>query len=400
MSRPSPESSNKTVQKTSTNYQGIITTTNRTFKCYERFWNGVKTPNYFTLAAQKHGLPNNDHDSKITTRNELLLRQTISDAFFSPPRVTSVVDTFAGLRGNSSYPDHSYECDHSKLAYEQAKQRCIDRVKELDFNAAQALAEVQKTADLVGDTATRIAKTVVLFRKGKYRQGLKALGLPKGSKTFVPRKSAADNWLAIQYGWIPLLSDVRNAAEFLAKQPKPPVFTFTGTATESDSQKIYNDISSGLGGLKWFELGFQSRARMSLTFSVANHSIKTMSELGIRDPALLVWELLPYSFVVDWFLPVGKYLSSINYTDGLTFKGGYTMQYTENNWACATKLWISTGGGITTTTFPGNTHSSKNVFLSRRHLNQPPSVSLPRIKNPLSLTHMANGLALLSKAFR
>jgi hypothetical protein len=37
----------------------------------------------------------------------------------------------------------------------------------------------------------------------------------------------------------------------------------------------------------------------------------------------LAWELIPLSFVVDWFLPVGKYLDSLNATKGITFLDGY-----------------------------------------------------------------------------
>lgn len=35
-------------------------------------------------------------------------------------------------------------------------------------------------------------------------------------------------------------------------------------------------------------------------------------QLGLVDPATVVWELIPYSFVVDWFLPIGSYLENLN----------------------------------------------------------------------------------------
>ena len=35
-------------------------------------------------------------------------------------------------------------------------------------------------------------------------------------------------------------------------------------------------------------------------------------QLGLADPATVVWELIPYSFVVDWFIPIGSYLENLN----------------------------------------------------------------------------------------
>jgi hypothetical protein len=35
-------------------------------------------------------------------------------------------------------------------------------------------------------------------------------------------------------------------------------------------------------------------------------------QLGLLDPATVLWEIIPYSFVVDWFLPIGSYLDNLN----------------------------------------------------------------------------------------
>jgi len=253
---------------------------------------------------------------------------------------------------------------------------------------------------MVGDAAKRIAAAYTNLRRGNLGRAFKALAITGNKKSPLnPKKSVSDNWLALQYGWLPLLSDIDGACKQLAKQPRPPYFTVRTTATANDSQQIVR-YTSGLGGSDWFELGYTSKATVSMTFAVRNHAVKTMSELGIRDPLLLAWELLPYSFVVDWFLPVGKYLAGINYTDGLVFIRGYTMQLTQNNWNCNGRPVFNTSGGITTSYAGGSVHSNTNVIFDRKILNSPVENSLPAFKNPLSTTHMLNGLALLAKAFR
>ena len=46
-------------------------------------------------------------------------------------------------------------------------------------------------------------------------------------------------------------------------------------------------------------------------------------QLGIDNPLEVVWELIPLSFVADWFIPVGEFLRSLTATNGLVFHSGY-----------------------------------------------------------------------------
>lgn len=52
-----------------------------------------------------------------------------------------------------------------------------------------------------------------------------------------------------------------------------------------------------------------------------------MNQLGLLDPVSLAWNLLPMSFVFDWFIPVGTFLDGFTATEGLTYQDGYTTQW-------------------------------------------------------------------------
>jgi len=41
-------------------------------------------------------------------------------------------------------------------------------------------------------------------------------------------------------------------------------------------------------------------------------------QLGLTNPVQVLWDAVPMSFVVDWFLPVNKYLSSFDASLGVT----------------------------------------------------------------------------------
>jgi hypothetical protein len=39
---------------------------------------------------------------------------------------------------------------------------------------------------------------------------------------------------------------------------------------------------------------------------------------GLKDPLSVAWELLPYSFVADWFIPIGDFLQARGLSQALT----------------------------------------------------------------------------------
>ena len=49
---------------------------------------------------------------------------------------------------------------------------------------------------------------------------------------------------------------------------------------------------------------------------------RAFNQLGLLNPVSLAWELVPWSFVVDWVLPIGSVLSALSAPAGLIFIDG------------------------------------------------------------------------------
>jgi len=47
-----------------------------------------------------------------------------------------------------------------------------------------------------------------------------------------------------------------------------------------------------------------------------------LNTFGLINPFSIAWELVPWSFAIDWFVPVGATLEAITATVGLDFWGG------------------------------------------------------------------------------
>jgi len=55
-----------------------------------------------------------------------------------------------------------------------------------------------------------------------------------------------------------------------------------------------------------------------------------MDSIGLVNPAAILWELVPYSFVVDWIVPIGQFLENISAGVGLRFLSGYRTEWTKS----------------------------------------------------------------------
>lgn len=257
-------------------------------------------------------------------------------------------------------------------------------LKDQHINLGVAFAEMQQTANLVGTTASRIGKAYTSFKRGRFRQGMQHLG---ASSRKVPQ-----SWLEAQYAWKPLLGDVYGAMDALADSPRIDfLMTTKGQVSDRDEgQRIeYSDIANRK--LAWER---SSGAFVRLDYLPSNIFLDTLSRVGMTNPAEVIWEKVPFSFVVDWFLPVGDYLSSFDAAIGWTFKSG-SISYLQK---CKTKI---TDGPTSNNHYVGGKFSGSSRFV--RVIRQPytssPLPKAPRFKNPLSLGHMANGLSLLATAF-
>jgi hypothetical protein len=113
--------------------------------------------------------------------------------------------------------------------------------------------------------------------------------------------------------------------------------------------------------------------------------------LGLTDPLSVVWEIIPYSFVVDWFLPVGTYLENLNVIPKL--KGKFL-----------TTLYQRTECAFTSATSPvwrGARRQSLQIKV-RRVVSTGLTTQLPTFVNPidaLSPKRIANAISLCHQAF-
>lgn len=171
------------------------------------------------------------------------------------------------------------------------------------------------------DLSVSIAE--MMSTKRMFAATAKTLRFAGGFRGAGGSKDVANGWLQFQYGWKPLLSDVFGAADESIRIVLNKLERYSASVTLPFEEDRPASIFGLPGGHRVVK-GKQS-CRINLALEVPGFDLSRWTGL---NPISLAWELIPYSFVVDWFVDVGSYLRNLEtgLLYGLRFREGYISE--------------------------------------------------------------------------
>jgi hypothetical protein len=274
--------------------------------------------------------------------------------------------------------------------YNEAVNKLFGEIKGSDFNAAVTAAQFGETFKMLGDSAYRLAKAWNQAKRGDFIGASIALtGRAKG-----PRNKVANNWLELQYGWLPLLSDCYDASKFVESKLQN---IEKSSFTVKISQKSPGEYSH-----YWVNYAKAETLAAITIQAVLEEKVSLAAQLGLTDPLSIAWELMPYSFVIDWFLPIGPYLEAVSAARSM--KGTFWVTRYNKDVAAGMQSGspLPSGNRIFEVLAGGDAFRLVDITLFRSQdssLN-PELPSFKPLEKALSLRHSLNGLALLSNLKR
>lgn len=161
---------------------------------------------------------------------------------------------------------------------------------------------------MVNDRLVQLWRFANHLRRGRFSQAASTLRIPKPEKVS-HAKAMSKNFLEYSYGWAPLFSDIHSSCKILTSDPGSRRVKGKARESWSDVSAVRGSDSSG----SYFN---RSHQKCDLTITtravvrITNPNVFLADRLGLIDPAL-PWKLLPFSFVVDWFVNVEQVLSSM-----------------------------------------------------------------------------------------
>lgn len=181
----------------------------------------------------------------------------------------------------------------------------VDKWKDSDLNLGVSLAESGESLGMVVNGLGNIYQSARSIRRGDLNGALRHMArVPsqdiKKAKRHLSQGDTSATWLSLHLGWSPLISDVYAYSKGLSVIPKYEV--------------LRTQWVNGSGSVVWnFVSNLKSKSRVQSRLVAKITSGPTiLDRLGLTNPALIAWELVPLSFVADYFLPIGEYINALS----------------------------------------------------------------------------------------
>lgn len=214
----------------------------------------------------------------------------------------------AALLTTPSLPDLAV---YHNAAMDYFKSGCVDAEVQLPVSLLEA--------DQVKSLVPQFRQTVSALR-GQYGACL--------SEVKRLAKGLAGGYLAVLFGILPIISDVKGIYRGLSQleehiswlrknQGKPVKVSYRATIPYSG---VANTIITGTNA------GFQTKVinqkAFYHAFAIITYDVSSLTDLELRlraltrrfgfdDPLGTAWEMIPFSFVIDWVVNVGEFLNSL-----------------------------------------------------------------------------------------
>jgi hypothetical protein len=136
-------------------------------------------------------------------------------------------------------------------------------------------------------------------------------------------------WLEGVFGWKPLVSDIKGALDDLSL-----IGTGQHRVTAKGKAKIIvfegeQPIWAGTPNNETVRARVVHKSFTRIDAAPIAGSLITAAQCGITNPLSLAWELLPWSFAIDWLVPVGQYIDNLDAPLGWEILGMSTSDKTE-----------------------------------------------------------------------
>lgn len=289
------------------------------------------------------------------------------------------------------------------------------KVASPDALALVTLAEAEKTVDLGVTLLRRLAYvTNWLSQKGRFEmlkgiryQDLRSLAR---QRSFSKRALilAAGEWLQFRYGimstYYDFVSFTRAASHTGGKLKLRQV---ANTSTHYDSGVIKNHLESGVFADEYTENRYtrstSSSAGVIIRVDGSDATLTPNKSFGVSRILSTAWEIIPYSFVVDWAIDAGQRIAAF---EGMWLYPDRTCWLTHYSRFTKTSQYYEVGK----TTISGSTRYSasrmsdtaliqESVKYVERKAN-PSLAPIPSIRVKLNTTRLVDAVALLVQQSR
>jgi len=199
---------------------------------------------------------------------------------------------YSGFSGNGVKLVSDEQIDEMKF---EVISKVKSEIGRASTNLYETLAEMPKSAVLLQDLLKNARNIIVV---GSLSKKIHAL---------------SSAYLAVRYGLLPLMKDIQHVVKELKGFSEEVTRTSRGavSVSQTDSSTFSSTFMGTVGGLSTKHSVSDVVVVRAMSMDSYWADLQTRMGLSLTDLATVAWELLPFSFVIDWFVNIGDVINSI-----------------------------------------------------------------------------------------
>lgn len=296
--------------------------------------------------------------------------------------------------------------DNKTVVTNKLYAKLVDQLTGPKSELLTASVEWRTSLDMITKRALQLKDSYLAVRQFKFKKAAQLLGIsvPKRVRNITRRRAVVQKlsptslWLEYWMGWAPMVGDIGNAINVLEKSPIYFEKFSVGVGENSVVTVIKDYDDRGMVSKHRYVNTKKLRLSAYGRVTVTNHNYLLATRLGFINPALTLWQVVPFSFVIDWFANVGQVLSSLTDFAGLTFSRTGTAFYGVST--C--EVTATNGRRLPQFSSPYMDTVSESGLLIRK-TRTPGALPTAKVNivplNKLSLTRAATSVSLLFELF-
>jgi len=180
---------------------------------------------------------------------------------------------------------------------------------KVSCNEAEALVQIAESKKTLYSLVSIFRRAYKIFRE------LKRLELGRVAREFSPVE-LKNRYMELRYALRHLLYDTRGLIKVLSAERPKARQTFRAYRVNMGNTTLSNQLLRNNGtvtcyGTLYSQREIEVRAGVLAAIEAYNNGIVSdIKALGLTEPIEAIWEIIPFSFIVDWFFNVGKIIAS------------------------------------------------------------------------------------------
>lgn len=281
--------------------------------------------------------------------------------------------------------------------YNRAYARFRDDMRSGRASIGTFVAELPEAFGMITARAAWLTQGYHALKRGNFKEFCRHLSVRphpdhRGTKWSAP-KDAASLWLEYWLGWAPAVADLYDAAKAVTRED------FSGRAKGRAHRPVYAVYkSAGTGSptpTDRSEYTGHHYVRLEADWRMVNPNAALLDDLGLANPASIAFDLIPFSFIANWFGNLSQIMDAWTDGIGMQFSNGFNTSFMRG-------VSVHTYGPVRPDgTAPDQFAAKAQWFSARRNAGLPPLPDLVfRLPDGgLSLTRAATSCSLLASMF-